>query len=516
MARVACLLIAFGAIAAGAAQAATLTVQADGLGDYPTIQAGVDAALPGDTVLLAPGVYMGGGNVNVSYLGKGITVTSEDSDPATCIIDCQAEVRSPARGFTFDSGEDESAVLSCVTVREGMQLGGAVYCEGSSPTIERCIFLNNTATDVASYYLGGALMCYMAAPLIRDCEFIGNEAIWGGAIGGLSSTVHVLDCGFEGNTGGLGGAFYLDHDQGSKIQGCSINGGSADLGAGLWIRDATGTTISETMFLDNVAELGGGAIRCQFGGDAVVSQCLISSNSATQYGGGISCFKSSPRIVASTIVENFSALGAGLSVAGDSTTVAEMCVIAFNAGGSGLHGINGASVAMSCSDVFGNEGGNVGGELSDQTGLYGNISENPLFCDFDDRNFTLAEGSPCLPGGNDCSVQIGAFGMGCTWTGVEEASPPYPMLGANYPNPFNPSTTIPFSLDAPATVSVSVLDVTGRLVTTLAREQDYPAGRHELLWAGRDGVGRAMPSGVYLYRLETPAGATARPMLLVK
>ena len=207
---------AFVAIAAGAAQAATLTVQADGLGDYPTIQAGVDAALPGDTVLLAPGVYMGGGNVNVSYLGKGITVTSEDSDPATCIIDCQAVVLSPARGFTFDSGEDESAVLSCVTVREGMQLGGAVYCEGSSPTIERCIFLNNTATDVASYYLGGALMCYMAAPLIRDCEFIGNEAIWGGAIGGLSSTVHVLDCGFEGNTGGLGGAFYLDHDQGSK------------------------------------------------------------------------------------------------------------------------------------------------------------------------------------------------------------------------------------------------------------------------------------------------------------
>ena len=77
-------------------------------------------------------------------------------------------------------------------------------------------------------------------------------------------------------------------------------------------------------------------------------------------------------------------------------------------------------------------------------------------------------------------------------------------------------STIPFSLDAPASVTVTTLDVTGRLVTTLASERAYPAGHHTLHWDGLDSAGRAMPSGVYFYRLETPAGAAARPMLLVK
>jgi len=65
------------------------------------------------------------------------------------------------------------------------------------------------------------------------------------------------------------------------------------------------------------------------------------------------------------------------------------------------------------------------------------------------------------------------------------------------PNPFNPSTTIRFRLDAPATVTLSVYDLSGRLVRRLAGGGILAAGDHAVPWNGRDGSGRALASGTY-------------------
>jgi hypothetical protein len=62
-------------------------IQPDGLGDATTIQAGVDAAVAGDSVVLTAGTYTGVGNRDVSFMGKAITVTSY-SGAASTIIDC--------------------------------------------------------------------------------------------------------------------------------------------------------------------------------------------------------------------------------------------------------------------------------------------------------------------------------------------------------------------------------------------------------------------------------------------
>lgn len=88
-------------------------------------------------------------------------------------------------------------------------------------------------------------------------------------------------------------------------------------------------------------------------------------------------------------------------------------------------------------------------------------------------------------------------------------------LEQNYPNPFNPSTRISFALPQGDRVRLTIYDVLGRQVRMLA-DGEYPAGRHELEWDGRDSDGAAVASGVYFYKLETAGQSATRKMLLVK
>lgn len=83
------------------------------------------------------------------------------------------------------------------------------------------------------------------------------------------------------------------------------------------------------------------------------------------------------------------------------------------------------------------------------------------------------------------------------------------------PNPFNPNTAVRFSLPETMAVSAEVWSVTGERVVTLARGAAFPAGESEIRWDGRNGRGQRVASGVYLFRLSTPAGnRTARLVLL--
>jgi hypothetical protein len=85
----------------------------------------------------------------------------------------------------------------------------------------------------------------------------------------------------------------------------------------------------------------------------------------------------------------------------------------------------------------------------------------------------------------------------------------------NFPNPFNPSTTIRYSLPKPTQVNVTIFNLLGMKVRTLVH-QVQTAGIHEALWDGRDGTGRAVSSGLYLCRLEAGAYSRARKMALLR
>jgi hypothetical protein len=98
--------------------------------------------------------------------------------------------------------------------------------------------------------------------------------------------------------------------------------------------------------------------------------------------------------------------------------------------------------------------------------------------------------------------------------GVDTLPARVALLGA-HPNPFNPQTMISFALPSDMPVSLKVYSAEGKLVRTLLSDRQ-PAGTHRVLWDGRDGSGRAVASGVYLYRLVTPEGAVSGKAALLK
>jgi hypothetical protein len=88
-------------------------------------------------------------------------------------------------------------------------------------------------------------------------------------------------------------------------------------------------------------------------------------------------------------------------------------------------------------------------------------------------------------------------------------------LGKSYPNPMNPTARIDFSLKESGRVTLRVFDVSGRLVTTLV-DRVMEAGKHNVVWDGRDGRGRDMASAVYFYRIETDSWKSSRKLLILR
>jgi hypothetical protein len=105
-----------------------------------------------------------------------------------------------------------------------------------------------------------------------------------------------------------------------------------------------------------------------------------------------------------------------------------------------------------------------------------------------------------------------------TPTAVDDPTTPIPVSKVsltNYPNPFNPETTIQFEIPSAMNVRLDIMNIRGQLVKTVTSEQ-YSSGIHNVSWNGKDANGKQVASGVYLYRIITPVKTITNKMLMLK
>ena len=99
---------------------------------------------------------------------------------------------------------------------------------------------------------------------------------------------------------------------------------------------------------------------------------------------------------------------------------------------------------------------------------------------------------------------------------VDNESPNYYFkLDGNYPNPFNPNTRIRFDLPSTENVKVNVYNMLGENVRELFNGE-LNAGRNELIWNGNNNYGNSVPSGVYIYKIESNGNILSSKMILQK
>ena len=261
---------------------------------YPTIQAGIDAAGPGDTVIIAEGVYTGEGNRDIDFNGLAITVRGTDPNDANVvaatIVDCNGSELEPHRGFYFHNQEDSNSVLTGLTITNGygleeqlwepmpLPVGGGIFCKNSSPKIANCIIEDNSAV------YGGAIFCDGSSMILINCTI---SSSWAGLGGGMynyqSNGVKVTNCTFTNNVSHIYGGGMVNMQSNTVVSRCvfvSNCGGAA--GGGVRNLDCS-PTFTNCRFVDNSAPVlwitggGGGGVNNN-GGSPVLTNCIFSGN----------------------------------------------------------------------------------------------------------------------------------------------------------------------------------------------------------------------------------------------
>lgn len=383
--------------------------------DQPTIQAGINAAQNGDTVLVSPGTYY----ENIDFKGKAITVISSNGSTATVI-----DGGSSAPTVSFVTNETNASIISGFTIQHGGQHPtnflpiGAVYVSNAAPSIVGNIVTHNLCVGIYSY---------ISAPLIlnneisftddpnNNCPLPGSGVILAGDFGSppASPAVPVV----TGNT--------IEQNTHAGLEDSGDNGGA---GIAVWTANAV---IENNIIRNNTTYDGTGGGVNIFVGGVLLIQNLIYGNAAGCGGGGVAFGFGSNRgpdavnafVINNTIANNtVNGDWCGMTGGRDGSQIATWAQSSQTEFANNIISASQPSkLAVFCgptwysgepqltifdhNDVFAPPGLAYGGVYADQSGSFGNISSDPLFVNVAGSDFHLKAGSPAIDAGNNSALQ---------------------------------------------------------------------------------------------------------------
>lgn len=352
--------------------------------DQPTIQAAINAAQPGDTVLVAPGTYF----ENINFEGKAITVTSSNGPSVTTIDGGGLD-----SVVTLTSGEGNGSVLKGFTITHGNSTfnAGGIQIDSSSPIIDGNVVVNNQTCDS-----GAGMQVLFSSAIVRNNTITNNfRAGCSGGVGGGGISL-----------GGAGNAQILNNVISNNRIPNTASGG------GISVNAAGSPTIAGNTIAGNVSSEDGGGISLINHSDANIFNNLIYGNTARGNGGGIYFLVPSgdrgPFLQNNTIVNNTAASGSAVFADGFDSTSQLINNILVSSGASPVvcGTFNVAQPIISFNDAFDVTAPGFGGQCAGANGTSGNISADPQFVNAAANDFHLLASSPAIDAGNKSAPNL--------------------------------------------------------------------------------------------------------------
>ncbi|UCC43167.1 MAG: right-handed parallel beta-helix repeat-containing protein [Candidatus Zixiibacteriota bacterium] len=278
------------------------------------MQAGIDAADDGDTVLVAPGEYVI--TEPITFRGKAITVVSEaGSDETTIRMGAPADPKR-ASVVIFENNETATSILDGFTITGGKgsilddsPWGGGILFNASSGTVGNCAIVQNEAHN------GGGVFCaYPCSPILIDCIIAENRTEIGFGGGGMfafsGSSPSVSNCIIRENSAmgsqygsGCGGGVLCYRNSSLTMTDCTIVQNSAgNTGGGVVYGENSSVTLTQCAIANNRGTRWCGGVAGYLESTATISNCTICGNSGGTSGGGIGCYDGASATVTNSIL----------------------------------------------------------------------------------------------------------------------------------------------------------------------------------------------------------------------
>jgi hypothetical protein len=405
--------------------------------------------------------------------------------------------------------------------------GGAIYCEKSNLNISNCMFRNNLAAEG----LGGGICLVEGKLVLLNSTLKNNKSAFGGAgvYCGVSKII-IRDCFFDGDStwyplgGDFGGGITLSTCRSIEITGNTIRRCfSGQGGGGICIMsslsDSVHVTISDNIIYDNKS--------LDVGAGLVVTNSIVDCSGNAIYGNttillsaaGVAFARCQLNLTNNSILYNHSAARGAAMWTRLGHTAMRNNIIWGNTDPFGVQ-IYCEEETISVAEYNDIQGGWPG---------IGNIDIAPKFVYPDTGNFNLSWAnwpvndttkSPCIDTGDPSSpldpdstrADMGAFFYNQRWNDIDDSqtAPAKFELLDNYPNPFNSSTTIRYTIPVSGPVALDIYDILGRKVQTLI-DISQQAGEYQAVWEA-DKVG----SGFYFAKLNAGGQSKTTKLILLK